>query len=199
MAHRAPALHGRSVQRRAIHVAHRCTSAVWILDLAALKKLDNVVIEAINLEEVPRRGSDHGPVRHPTLTALLPLGAPHAAAQADITDVGLANFSGLPKMHEMNLKGCKGITDEGIATLTRNNPVRGARGRWLSRRTLIHPRTYAQALFSLDLRETNVTDRCIPYLSQMQMLHSLNLFRTPVTKDAVARLQEALPKCKITV
>ena len=50
----------------------------------------------------------------------------------------------------------------------------------------------------LDLSDTHVTDAGLEHLKGFTQLQSLNLNETAVSKEGVKKLQQALPKCKIS-
>lgn len=52
-------------------------------------------------------------------------------------------------------------------------------------------------LQSLDISYTDVTDVGAENLMGLNQLNELNLYHTQVTDEGVAKLQRALPKCKI--
>ena len=50
----------------------------------------------------------------------------------------------------------------------------------------------------LDLSSTNVTNSALEHLKGLHTLQQLNLRNTKVTDEGVKKLQQELPKCKIT-
>jgi Leucine-rich repeat (LRR) protein len=49
----------------------------------------------------------------------------------------------------------------------------------------------------LELGNTSVTDNCVPYLAELKTLKELDISQTGITEEGMAKLQTALPNCKI--
>ena len=88
-------------------------------------------------------------------------------------DKGLRVIPKLKKLGNLRLFGTQ-ITDAGLKELVKR-----------------------QQLTALDLGSTHITDAGLKEFPKLKMLRSLNLNDTKVTRMGVARLQKALPKCKI--
>jgi len=80
----------------------------------------------------------------------------------------------LPQLKNLNIGGCP-IGNDALACLEGNTQ-----------------------LTSLDLTYTNVTDGGLVHLTKMTGLLTLRCGATKVSEDGVTKLQEALPKCKIS-
>ncbi len=92
-----------------------------------------------------------------------------------ITDSGLRSLGGLTRLKALYVESCS-ITDAGLKELTE-----------------------LAALHSLGLENCPyITDAGIDHLAGMKGLRVLELAGTGVTRDGVARLQKALPTCKIS-
>jgi hypothetical protein len=61
---------------------------------------------------------------------------------------------------------------------------------------LVHLRRLAN-LALLDLNHTQITDQGLPSLTELEQLQILQLVGTRVTEEGVAKLQRALPTCRI--
>jgi Leucine-rich repeat (LRR) protein len=91
-----------------------------------------------------------------------------------ITDIAITYLAGLPRLTNLSLEKTA-ITDKGLGTL-------GGMG-----------------LHNLRLDGTAITDGGLEHLTSLKNLRVLNLSGTKVTAVGVAKLQAALPNCKITV
>lgn len=92
---------------------------------------------------------------------------------AQVTDTGVAHLKGLVQLRELSLERTQ-ITDAGLEHLTG-----------------------LTQLESLDLLGTQVTDAGLACLNGLTHLKSLSLVEVNVTGMGVAKLQRALPNCKI--
>lgn len=96
-------------------------------------------------------------------------------ADNDITDDGLIGLERFPSLLRLNLAGT-GITDNGLRHLETCHTLR-----------------------YLVLDRTPITDDGIPALSRLENLETISLRETAVSEAGITRLQEALPKCQITL
>jgi serine/threonine protein kinase/formylglycine-generating enzyme required for sulfatase activity/Flp pilus assembly protein TadD len=92
-----------------------------------------------------------------------------------VTDSGLESLKGFPELMELGL-GNTPVTDSGMASLL-NLPRLG----------------------TLSLDRTQVSDKGLEVLQRIGRLKDIQLTETKVTAAGVAKLQAALPNCKITV
>ncbi len=143
--------------------------------------------------------------------------------KTNISDEGIAHLAGLTKLRQLDLSGTKvtdaglrhvahltglqnlmlgatPISDEGLRELARLKGL-AQLAVWNTNVTdagLAHLRPLG-GLKHLDLSGcTKVGDEGLPHLVALKALETLDLSGTPVTAEAVLRLQMALPKCKIT-
>ena len=95
---------------------------------------------------------------------------------AGITNEGLKEVvAKLPKLPKLSLHACKQITDAGLKEVAK-----------------------LQNLTWLSLNGTQITDAGLKEVAKMKQLKELDLKNTKtITKEGVAELQKALPKCKI--
>tara|TARA_Y100000593_G_C4159696_1_gene261374 strand:+ start:163 stop:705 length:543 start_codon:yes stop_codon:yes gene_type:complete len=91
-----------------------------------------------------------------------------------ITDAGLKEVAKLQQLKELDLYLCFEITDAGLKEVAK-----------------------CGRLNVLRLRATPITDAGLKELAKLKQLAELDLCQTHVTEAGVARLQKALPKCKI--
>jgi eukaryotic-like serine/threonine-protein kinase len=96
-------------------------------------------------------------------------------AHTSVTAAGLSNFRGCKNLSSLNLDGCTKFTDQDLPLLLE----------W-------------QNLSELILDETGVTDAGVTQLVGFKRLKFLRLLRTQVRKEAIEKLAQALPGCKIT-
>jgi hypothetical protein len=90
------------------------------------------------------------------------------------TDADLTELCELRDLTALSLRGM-GITDRGLQTVSK-----------------------LRALTHLGLTGTAITDKGLHHLESLSNLRNLFLFNCPaVTEEGIARLQRALPKCKI--
>ena len=97
-----------------------------------------------------------------------------ALPKTQVTDAGLERLGGLNRLRQLRLGGTQ-ITDAGLEYLHDLNQLRG-----------------------LDLGGTKVTNAGLVHLEGLNELQVLMLEGTHVTSEGVAKLQKALPNCKIT-
>jgi WD40 repeat protein len=91
-----------------------------------------------------------------------------------ISDKGLAHLAALTELRELRLDSASDVTDDGLQYLAK-----------------------LTKLESLTLQYTEVAGAGFTHLYGLKKLKELNLEGTPVTQEAVAVLEKALPKCKI--
>jgi len=113
-----------------------------------------------------------------TDAALLPLSKCQGlldlnVAETSIGDAGLAAIADCKNMSSLWLTNTQ-VTDAGIASLAGLTRV-----------------------MTLDLSHTNTTDESVPLLSRMKKLNYLGVRTTKITSSGYARLQDALPQCRI--
>ena len=116
----------------------------------------------------------------------------------EITDVGLQHLEGLTRLESLTLGSTK-VTDVGLQYLeglTRLESL-SLNGTKITDVGLQHLKRLSQ-LQDLDLRNTAITDAGLRHLEGLTKIQSLQLFHTQVTSAGVAKLQQALPNCKIT-
>lgn len=92
----------------------------------------------------------------------------------EVTDAALSHLAVLTHVYSLNVIGCN-VTDVGVGYL----------------KNLNH-------LANLFLSGTKVTDAGLEQLKGLNQLNLLNLYGTKVTDQGVKKLQEALPKSKIS-
>ena len=143
---------------------------------------------------------DGNAIRGPGLEALVKQSelAELSLAGAGLADEDLTKLPKLPKLRRL-------VLDE--------NPIRGPALSSLKEQPELVDLSLGSPtftdLFAKDLAElkrlkrlslvgTSVTDAAITHLESMTNLEQLDLRQTKVTKEGVARLEKALPKCKIT-
>ena len=120
-----------------------------------------------------------------------------ACDEGDVSDEGLAHIRGLTELRYLALG--PGISDKGLADwllLTELRELRLDSARDVTDAGLQHL-TKLNKLQSLSLQYTDVAGAGLDHLAGLKKLKELNLDGTPVTKEAVAAIQKALPKCKI--
>ena len=92
-----------------------------------------------------------------------------------VTDSGLQHLiEKLPQLQGLFLDGT-GITDQGLCHLDELTQLQG-----------------------LGLEGTAITEAAIPHLAKLTQLKRLGLLGSAVSDAGVAKLQQALPNCKIT-
>jgi hypothetical protein len=114
-----------------------------------------------------------------------------------LTDADLQTFAAMPKLRNLRIQNSQ-ITGAGIVHLkARPQLVQLSINRCpLTDANLQHVAGMTQ-LTSLDVSFTQVTDAGLVSLAGLKSLTALNLTKTSVTDAGVARLQQALPNCKI--
>lgn len=90
-----------------------------------------------------------------------------------VTDAGLADLKGLP-LGDLSLANTN-VTDKGVPSLL----------------------PFRKSLWKLDLSDTHVTNACIPTLSQMEALDTLQLGGTDITMTALSKLHCSPTKLKL--
>ena len=117
---------------------------------------------------------------------------------AEITDVGLQHLEGLTRIQSLTLGGTK-VTDAGLQYLggLMRLEVLSLNGTKVTDVGLRHLARLSQ-LQDVDLRNTVITDDGLQHFEKLTKLQSLQLFHTKVSAAGVAKLQKALPNCKIT-
>jgi hypothetical protein len=105
--------------------------------------------------------------RHPNLQAVM------CCNNNAITDRAAECVANSRRLRWVKLPRC-GITDDGIALLAISRQILG-----------------------LGLSGTSVTDACVPSLSLLINLRTLNIEDTAISRSATTGLQAALPRCKV--
>jgi hypothetical protein len=116
----------------------------------------------------------------------------------EISDVGLQHLKGLTQLESLTLGGTK-VSDAGLQYLeglTRLELL-SLNGTKTTDEGLRNVERLSQ-LHDLDLRNTAISDAGLRHIEGLTKLESLRLFHTKVTDAGVAKLQKALPNCKIT-
>jgi hypothetical protein len=114
-----------------------------------------------------------------------------------ISDTGLQRLEGLPQLQGLDLGGTQ-ITDGGVLHLeglTRLQRL-GLSGTEITDMGLKRLKGLNQ-LEWIYLGHTEITDAGLQYLEGLTTLKELDLTDTKVTDEGVAKLQQALPNCKI--
>ncbi|MCX7428863.1 MAG: hypothetical protein NTW96_24960 [Planctomycetia bacterium] len=116
---------------------------------------------------------------------------------ADITDAGLENLKGLTNLRDLCLVGVK-ISDASLKHLKGLTQLRDLRlnDNKIADAGLLNLKGLTQ-LEILYLNHTNVTDAGLEHLKGLTQLRELDLRYTEVSDQGVAKLQKALPKCKV--
>jgi internalin A len=114
-----------------------------------------------------------------------------------ITDAGLVHMRGMTRLQRLELGGAA-ITDAGLETIGQFSDLQAIylRGSRLTDAGLRRIGALSR-LEELDLFNTRVTDLGLDNLTGLSRLRLLYLGETQVTDKGVARLQQALPACKI--
>lgn len=120
-------------------------------------------------------------------------------ARSQITDAGVARLvEQQPDLEALLLSECK-LTDRSLESAGQCASLRflHATGWNISDAGLSHLRGCAR-LKALNLDQTPITDAGLVHLAELKSLEDLRLSGTKVSEAGVAKLQAALPKCKIT-
>jgi internalin A len=115
-----------------------------------------------------------------------------------VTDAGLEGLAALSDLAEISLSGTA-VTDAGVKRLTRLRDLMtlSLKGTKVTDAGLREVGALTK-LMSLGLDDTAVSDATLRQLEGLDMLFFLSLVRCPnVTDEGIARLQKALPNCKI--
>jgi hypothetical protein len=114
-----------------------------------------------------------------------------------VTDSGLEQLKGLSQLLQLNVKGTK-VTDAGLEHIEEleNLQFIHLAGTQISDAGLEHLENLKHLTF-LYLSQTAITNAGLEHLNGLKHLSILELTGTKVTDDGVAKLQKALPNCKI--
>lgn len=113
-----------------------------------------------------------------------------------LTDIGLSEFSHLENVDWVNLRGTL-VSDEGLDSLSRMQLKTLFIGDTGITDLGVKKISQFKKLKALRLTNLNISDQALTFLADLPRLRYLNLEGTNVTPEAVARLQKALPDCKI--
>jgi len=147
--------------------------------VAALKKVGGTILHAENDPKKPvttvylpgDKVKDADLKQVATLTQLKVL---KLDAAKNITDAGLKEIAGLKQLTDLGL-GSTQVTDAGLKHLSEMKDLR-----------------------LLNLNFTKVTDAGVKDIVMFTKLEGLGIFGTAITPEGLKKIQEALPKCKIT-
>jgi hypothetical protein len=143
------------------------TGAAWLRRLLGEDFFSSVIAVDINSHNV----TDDSLVHVEPLADLVNLGLWDSCEQ--VTDRGLSHLTGLSKLKVLYLSDT-GITNDGLVHL--------------------HGLNRLQTLY---LSGTKITNGGLMYLKEFPRLRSLYIFNTAVSDAGVAKLQKALPNCRI--
>ena len=117
---------------------------------------------------------------------------------SDVTDAGLWHLEGFGHLRHLELFGTK-ATDAGLGHLAKLGQLQEL-NLWETQVTDAGLPYLAglNQLRRLNLNETQVTDAGLRHLVGLRHLETLNLYGTKVSDAGIAKLQRALPDCKIT-
>lgn len=119
-------------------------------------------------------------------------------AQVPITNEGLSHVAKVNSLQRLKLS-CTEITDDGLKHLGRLKSLNRlvlAHNRMIKGEGFVYLRRL-QGLRTLELEDVPINDACLAHIEQQTSLRRLILNRTLVTDAGVARLQAALPSCRI--
>lgn len=94
---------------------------------------------------------------------------------SDVTGSGLKHLAGLKQFHSLDLDWSSKVTDEGMRELAGLKELR-----------------------TLNLSASPVTDAAVKVIAGLSKLRHLNIASTKITAGGAAKVQKALPKCRIT-
>lgn len=114
-----------------------------------------------------------------------------------VEDDSLAALRGMTRLRKLDLGGAL-VTDASLKHLSRCRELEklGLRGTAVSD-TGLHEISYHTELRELDLFNTQVSDAGLEHLARFRNLELVYISETKVTTTGLAKLQEALPNCKI--
>jgi len=180
-----------------------------LLQLQQLRSLDNLQLHRTSvtdkglahLQKSPIRGlsiqsgiiGDNG-VRYLTELRGLKALAIHSPL---VTDAALPSISKLTKLTRLSLQA-RLVSDRGIRHLVTLKELADLDLRFTQVSDAgLRELVKLPALKKLQLARTRITDSGLPILASARQLEFLTLMETKVTAAGVAKLQNALPKCKI--
>jgi hypothetical protein len=121
-----------------------------------------------------------------------------ALTNSKVTDEGIRKLPELPNLRSIMLHDSVGVTDAGIAALAPCFAIEelNVDGTSITDAGVKHLERVIN-LKNLSLARTGVTDGALESLEQMTQLKGLNLESTQVSQEGLARLQAAIPSCRI--
>jgi hypothetical protein len=185
-------------------ILHNANRTVYVLRLSDLTgAVDRTVAEWVLSIGGQVKLRDATGDRHVAARADLPagpfslFGVMVGGKKAVITDAALKNLTGLTGLKELELYGTD-VTDAGLERLKEFPQLASIHlgGTSVGDAGLGHLKELV-LLSNLDLGGTRVTDAGLEHLKGLTKLDYVRLSGTKVTADGVAKLQKALPKCKI--
>ena len=119
--------------------------------------------------------------------------------QGRVTDAQLAEYlKALPEIHVLILEGTE-VTDAGLEHLKKLTQLQKLElGDTHITDSGLQYLAGLPGLQFLELHQTRITDQGLKHLEASNQLQGLNLHGTQVTDAGVAKLQQALPNCRIT-
>ena len=116
-----------------------------------------------------------------------------------VTDAGLERLSGLTRLRAFDLTASFSVTDAGLRHLTGMSQIvtLSLSNNRITDAGLEHLKGMTQLRW-LFLDRTHITDAGLIHLEGLTQLRELSLVHTHVTDKGVKKLQQALPKCRIT-
>jgi hypothetical protein len=149
-------------------------------------------IQELDLERTPITDAGLGNLKSLTRLQRLNLG------QTQVSDAGLNHLKGMRQLRNLDLDDTQ-VTDTGLELLIEMPQLQGL-GLYHTRVTdagLEHLKKLTH-LHKLILDGKKITDAGLEHLKGLNQLEILYLESTQVTAAGVAKLQQALPNCKIT-
>jgi serine/threonine protein kinase len=120
--------------------------------------------------------------------------------QTSVTDAGLQRLETLSHLQQINLFGCRNITDEGIAHISR---CRSLTTLFLGRTAItddgLRALTQLPELSQLWLEHTSIGPESLETLAGLGRLRWLSVVGTAYSRQDVAQLEARLPGCRISL
>jgi hypothetical protein len=108
-----------------------------------------------------------------------------------VTDERIAWLARFPKLTYLSIGNLDSTKNSGFGGALNNNPNAQWTGKGLKALTSL------PNLQSISLAGPQTTDADLPALMSLKRLLVIDLYKTSVTKEGVAKLQKALPNCKV--